>query len=49
MSSTTGLELMLELEESLGIEISVEELDRDDFATVSSLAGYVAANIIGAE
>jgi acyl carrier protein len=49
MSSTTGLELMLELEESLGIEISVEGLDRDDFATVSSLAGYVAANIIGAE
>jgi acyl carrier protein len=46
MSSTTGLELMLELEESLGIEISVEDLDRDHFATVSTLAGYVAENVV---
>ena len=49
MSSTTGLELMLELEESLDIEISVEDLDRSHFATVSSLADYVAANIVAAE
>jgi acyl carrier protein len=46
MSSTTGLELMLELEEHLEIEISVEDLDRSDFATVGSLADYVAANIL---
>jgi acyl carrier protein len=46
MSSTTALELMLELEESLEIEISVEDLDRDDFATVGSLATYVAANLL---
>jgi acyl carrier protein len=46
MSSTTGLELMLELEESLAIEISVENLDRGHFATVSTLADYVAANIV---
>jgi acyl carrier protein len=46
MSSTTGLELMLELEEELEIEISVEDLDRKDFATVGSFADYVAANIL---
>jgi acyl carrier protein len=46
MSSTTALELMLELEESLGIEISVEDLDRADFDTVGSLAAYVAANVL---
>jgi acyl carrier protein len=46
MSSTTGLELMLEIEEHLEIEISVEDLDRSDFATVGSLADYVAANIL---
>lgn len=46
MSSTTGLELMLELEERLEIEISVEDLDRSHFATVSTLADYVAANIV---
>jgi acyl carrier protein len=46
MSSTTGLELMLELEESLEIEISVEDLGRESFATVGTLADYVAANIL---
>jgi acyl carrier protein len=46
MSSTTGLELMLELEEELEIEISVEDLDRTHFATVGTLADYVAANIL---
>jgi acyl carrier protein len=48
MSSTTALELMLELEENLEIEISVEDLDRTDFATVGSLADYVGANIVAA-
>jgi acyl carrier protein len=46
MSSTTGLELMLELEESLEIEISVEDLGRESFDTVGTLADYVVANII---
>jgi acyl carrier protein len=46
MSSTTALELMLELEESLEIEIGVEDLDRVHFATVGSLADYVAANVL---
>ncbi|MCX5215066.1 phosphopantetheine-binding protein [Kitasatospora sp. NBC_00240] len=46
MSSTSGLELILELEEHLDVEISVEELGRHDFATVGSLADYVAQNLI---
>ncbi|HET9518011.1 MAG TPA: phosphopantetheine-binding protein [Actinoplanes sp.] len=46
MSSTSGLELLLELEEELEIEISVEDLDRTHFATVGTLADYVAANIL---
>ncbi|WP_327287795.1 phosphopantetheine-binding protein [Streptomyces sp. NBC_01198] len=46
LSSTTGLELVLELEDRLELEISVEELGRDDFATVGSLADYVAGNLL---
>ncbi|WUH92906.1 phosphopantetheine-binding protein [Streptomyces sp. NBC_00433] len=46
LSSTTGLELVLELEERLELEISVEELGRDDFGTVGSLADYVAGNLL---
>ncbi|GHH59171.1 phosphopantetheine-binding protein [Kitasatospora indigofera] len=46
MSSTSGLELILELEERLDLEISVEELGRDDFGTVGTLADYVAGNLL---
>lgn len=46
LNSTTGLELVLELEERLGLEISVEDLDRNDFDTVGSLADYVAGNLL---
>ncbi|OLB80368.1 MAG: phosphopantetheine-binding protein [Actinobacteria bacterium 13_2_20CM_2_71_6] len=49
MSSTTALELMLELEESLEVEISVEDLDRDDFTTVGTLADYVSRNLLTEE
>jgi acyl carrier protein len=49
MSSTTALELMLELEERLELEISVEDLDRDDFTTVGTLADYVAGNVLTEE
>ncbi|WP_329172134.1 MULTISPECIES: phosphopantetheine-binding protein [unclassified Streptomyces] len=49
LSSTTGLELVLELEERLDLEISVEELGRDDFGTVGSLADYVAGNLLTEE
>jgi acyl carrier protein len=46
LSSTTGLELVLELEERLELDISVEDLGRDDFATVGTLADYVAGNLL---
>ena len=46
MTSTSALELVLQLEESLELEISVEDLDRADFDTVGSLADYVAANLL---
>lgn len=46
LNSTTGLELVLELEERFGLEISVEDLSRDDFVTVGSLADYVAGNLL---
>ncbi|MBS2964407.1 phosphopantetheine-binding protein [Actinocrinis puniceicyclus] len=49
LTSTTGLELLLRLEESMELEISVEELDRDDFETIGSLASYVAANLLTEE
>ncbi|MEU7868944.1 phosphopantetheine-binding protein [Dactylosporangium sp. NPDC049140] len=49
MSSTTGLELVLELEDRLEREISVEDLGRDDFETVGTLASYVAGNLLDEE
>jgi acyl carrier protein len=49
MSSTTALELVLELEELLEREISVEDLGREDFDTVGSLADYVAGNLLPEE
>jgi acyl carrier protein len=49
VSSTSALELMLELEESLQVEISVEDLDREDFTTVGTLADYVARNVLPQE
>ncbi|GAA2601719.1 hypothetical protein GCM10010399_35610 [Dactylosporangium fulvum] len=49
MSSTTGLELVLELEDRLEREISVEDLGRDNFETVGTLAEYVAGNLLPEE
>jgi acyl carrier protein len=46
MSSTTALELVLELEDRLEREISVEDLGRDDFTTVATLADYVSGNLL---
>lgn len=49
MSSTTALELVLELEEALEREISVEDMNREDFDTVGTLATYIAGNLIEEE
>lgn len=49
MSSTTALELVLELEEVLEREISVEDMDREDFNTVGTLADYISGNLLPEE
>jgi acyl carrier protein len=49
LNSTAALELVLELEERLEREISVEDLGREDFATIGTLAGYIAANLLAEE
>ncbi|HKT04657.1 MAG TPA: phosphopantetheine-binding protein [Rugosimonospora sp.] len=46
LSSSSTLELMLEIEESLEIQINVEDIDRDDFRTVGTLADFVAGNLL---
>ena len=49
LNSTAALELVLELEERLEREISVEDMGREDFATIGTLAGYIAANLLPEE
>jgi acyl carrier protein len=44
LSSTLGLELMLELEDQLLILIDVEEMDQDSMKTVGDLATFVAGH-----
>jgi len=46
LSSSSTLELMLEIEESLDIQINVEDIDRDDFRTVGTLADFVAGHLL---
>lgn len=49
MGSTSALELVLELEEAMGREISIEDLGREHFQTVGTLADYVAGNLLPEE
>jgi acyl carrier protein len=49
LSSSSTLELMLELEDALEIQINVEDIDRDDFRTVGTLASFVAGHLLGEE
>jgi acyl carrier protein len=49
MGSTSALELVLELEEAMGREISIEDLGREHFRTVGTLAEYVAGNLLPEE
>jgi acyl carrier protein len=46
LSSSSTLELMLELEDGLDIQINVEDIDRDDFRTVGTLADFVAGHLM---
>ena len=44
LSSTLGLELMLEVEEQLEILIDVEQMDQDQMRTVGDMATFVAGH-----
>jgi acyl carrier protein len=44
LSSTLGLELMLEVEDQLEILIDVEQMDADQMKTVGDLATFVAVH-----
>jgi acyl carrier protein len=48
LDSTGVLELLMALEENLGIEVDPEKLDMDDFQTVGSLTDYLAATLTAA-
>lgn len=45
LDSTAVLELLMALEDNLGIEVDPESLDMDDFRTLGSLADYIAATL----
>jgi acyl carrier protein len=44
LSSTLGLELMLELEDQLLILIDVEQMDQEQMKTVGELATFIAGH-----
>jgi acyl carrier protein len=46
LTSAGTLELILELEESLDIQVDVEEISEDDLASVATLADFVAGHVI---
>lgn len=46
LTSAATLTLMLELEESLEIQIDVEEIEPSDLASVGALADYIASHTV---
>jgi acyl carrier protein len=42
LSSSKTLELLLALEEDLGIEVDVDEIDRGDLVSIGAFADFVA-------
>jgi acyl carrier protein len=48
LTSVATLELVLELEESMDIQIDVEEIGTDDVASIGALADYVARHAVAA-
>ena len=49
LSSVTTLELLLELEESLDIQVDVEDIDQDDLRSVGTLADFVTVHAVTEE
>lgn len=46
LTSSSTLELLLDLEDRLGIEINVEEINDGDVDTVGALADYIAGHVL---
>jgi acyl carrier protein len=46
LTSSSTLELLLELEEALEIQIDVEEIGQDDLETIGTLATFVAGHAL---
>ena len=46
LSSSTTLELLLELEEELEIQIDVEDIDQRDLETIGTLADFIAEHAV---
>ncbi|WP_034091404.1 phosphopantetheine-binding protein [Streptacidiphilus albus] len=46
LTSAGTLELILELEESLDLQVDVEEIGEDDLRSVASLADFIAGHVI---
>lgn len=44
MTSASTMELMLELEDRLGIEVDVDDLDEADVESIGTLVSYVVAH-----
>jgi acyl carrier protein len=49
LTSSTTLELLLELEESLEIQINVEDIGEDDVTDLGALATYIAGHLLADE
>ena len=45
LDSTSVLELLMALEDTVGIEVDPESLEVSDFKTIGTLAGYVSDNL----
>jgi acyl carrier protein len=46
MSSTTTLELLLELEDTLDVQIDVEEIEPSDLACLGALADFISGHVL---
>ena len=49
MRSASMLELLLAIEDELGIQIDVEDIDEAGISSVGGLAGFIATHTIAAE
>ncbi|NJP95011.1 acyl carrier protein [Nonomuraea sp. FMUSA5-5] len=48
LDSTNVVELMMALEDSIGLEVDLDELEPEVFSTVATLADFMRAGALGA-